>query len=1113
MQVNLALLLLAASLPLSAQIPTVQILGLRQASHGSVTVEFRTSGPSPNMMRARTSPPGGSCTSGIGGNIEYEDNAGGLNNRKYWPYDDGNTSPIIARALFAGLVPNTTYQLCPEVSADGGNSYSSGVGVTYTTQSLPPVHPAPPIAPAPVNTTYPDTTGYVVVSPTCSTLTDETSNALQRQLGTGTVINVPDCDNAAFQFRYPAADNIRFQSADINLAKNTIGSVAYPGGTCGNGANQVPCLREGMGIRFGNFDAYHNTPPSHLFDVGHATNNLIPYVFYVHFPNPSDTSNFQLFYPQPFSECANCLWRLGSRGSTNPTGLMFVEWPRPASLKYIVFRPPTSESKFAPAGTRITPAWDSKMFHFRNGSFFSGFADDGNQTLQLGNIWVVGWHNSYIPDGEISPKPVTYSAGGGHTKAVLVLQQNDGPIVFDRCWIEGPPFPMRVANPISFDGAGVAFVNGRIDKMYAWHPTSTWEGVVPYPGTGITNTTGTKSFTIGPGEAHGGLFNYKQTGTMHVTLGGVPTNQSGPKRGAIYFDSTGSVKVAVPPGMESTTTTDTGTVVTGADYYNGVNNLNSPVLPQENVGGQNRPAVFPIAFFDVLVDGTLNYLTAAAVQESTCDWNGCEGSDTIIAGRGPGPVKFDNNYFNWNGNFINFDDCLNGPTCQHDVGDYTIRRNYFYHDPNTVRSSPNWNGNLQLHRQGVEWKHGSRDWVIGNIFDGQNGCDNQNPTGTAVLAKTPAGNANDLNIEFNTVMHSCGFSGAGTYFFTNHLLADTMSRVRFANNLIYDSNGWKNSSYYGPATFHGSSGWFFQMNGPVEDLQIVHNTFLDHDGLKPAWIALRETAEGVTIDNNLFFYAQNPGASGGIIFDSAFGDNAGHSSYGSCQSLSDKALLDCIWPGYKFRNNVIIPGNNSSNIWGTSCDNGAGGDGCLHRSQMTASSQMSLSATCTAIGGTLTGSVCSGGLPSTVLPYQSGVSAAVAALNFVNPAKASGANFHLKANSPIISGGQVKATDGNDVGADLDALERAQGKVTLTGVTALGTTSATVTFVAPDSQACPLDYSSSDASLVTTFTRVADPGTNVGTRTVTLSNLTSGTTYRYRVNCAVAQPTGQFRTK
>lgn len=1089
--------------------PTVSIRGLHQPSHGSVSVEFTWSGNTPNSLRARTSPPNGTCTSGTGGTLSYQGNQGDLTDRKYWPYDDAATSPIVSRVLFAGLLPNTTYQLCPEVSADNGNTYSAGVGITYTTQSLPAVHPANPIKPQDVNTVYPDTTGYLTVSPTCSNLTTETTNALNRQLGQGTVINMPDCDNVQFQFTRPAADNITFQSADVNVANNTIGNVHYPGGSCGNGSTQVPCLTEGMGIRFGNFDAYNNAWPSHLHDPNHNANGAVPYVFYVHFPKNGDTSNFQLFYPRPYSQCGSCLWSLGSQGSTNATGLMFVEWPRPASFKYIIFRTPTTDANFAPLGTRITPAWDSKMFHFRNFSFSSGYSGDGNQTGQIGNIWVVGMHGSYIPDGEISPKPVTYASNFGHQSRMIALQQSDGPIIFDRCWLEGPAFPMRVSNPVTFDGAGVAFINGRIDKMYAWHPTSTWEGVTPYAQTLSSGPVSSRTISVPPGEAHGGSFNYKQTGTLTVTTTGVPSDGSNHK-GVIYFDVNSRLTIQLPLGMSGTT--NIGTITNASDPYTQVADLSSNLLPQETTGGVSRPSVFPIVFFDVAVDGTFSWLQPASVQDSSCDWNGCEGSDTIIAGRGPGPVKFDNNYFNWNGNFMNFDDCLNPGPCALEIGDYTIRRNYFFHDPSTVRSSPNWNGNLQLHRQGVEWKHGSRDWVIGNIFDGQNGCDNQNPTGTAVLGKTPVGNVNDLNTEFNTVMHSCGFSGAGTYLFTFHMLADTMSRIRFANNLVFDDNGWKNSSYYGPSTYHGSTGWLFQMGGPVEDLQIVHNTFLDHDGIKPAWIALREQAEGVNIDNNLFFYAQNPGAAGGIIFDSAFADPAGHSGFGNCQALTDKALLDCMWPGYTFRNNVIVPGNNSSNIWGTNCNSGGDGDPCFLRGTMSAGAQVSFSTTCAAFGGTVSGGQCVGGLPSTVLNYQQGVAAAVQSLGFANPTKVSGANYRLLSTSPIISGGQYKGTDGKDVGADMDALEKAQGKVTLVGVSAITANSAVVSFVAPDTQSCPVDYSSSDPTVVSSFTRAVDSGAQSGNRSVTMGSLASRTTYYYRVNCATTQPIGMFRT-
>jgi hypothetical protein len=121
-------------------------------------------------------------------------------------------------------------------------------------------------------------------------------------------------------------------------------------------------------------------------------------------------------------------------------------------------------------------------------------------------------------------------------------------------------------------------------------------------------------------------------------------------------------------------------------------------------------------------------------------------------------------------------------------------------------------------------------------------------------------------------------------------------------------------------------------------------------------------------------------------------------------------------------------------------------------------------------------------------------------------------NFHLKSN--YCSGCNNPANDRRDVGADIDALESSQGKTKLNGVPASSVTSsaATVSFVAPDSVGCAVDYSSSDPTLISNFTRISDPG-GARVRNIGLSGLSSQTTYYYRVNCAVEQPTGRFRTK
>ncbi|MGH9652367.1 MAG: hypothetical protein ACRD6B_02760 [Bryobacteraceae bacterium] len=104
-----------------------------------------------------------------------------------------------------------------------------------------------------------------------------------------------------------------------------------------------------------------------------------------------------------------------------------------------------------------------------------------------------------------------------------------------------------------------------------------------------------------------------------------------------------------------------------------------------------------------------------------------------------------------------------------------------------------------------------------------------------------------------------------------------------------------------------------------------------------------------------------------------------------------------------------------------------------------------------------------------------------------------------------------QSTDGKPVGADIDALEAAQGKVTLVGANQIAGSTATINYVAPDSASCSVDYSSTDPTLINSFTRVQDAG-GATVRNVTLTALSPHTVYHYRVDCAVQQPTGQFVT-
>ena len=122
-----------------------------------------------------------------------------------------------------------------------------------------------------------------------------------------------------------------------------------------------------------------------------------------------------------------------------------------------------------------------------------------------------------------------------------------------------------------------------------------------------------------------------------------------------------------------------------------------------------------------------------------------------------------------------------------------------------------------------------------------------------------------------------------------------------------------------------------------------------------------------------------------------------------------------------------------------------------------------------------------------------------------------GGNFRVLRN--YCSGCAQDATDLKDVGADIDALEAAQGAVVLNGVpnSSITSSSAVVVFVAPDSAGCSVDYSATDANVASQFTRVSDAG-GTRTRNINLTGLSSRTVYYYRVNCAVQQPNGEFMT-
>jgi hypothetical protein len=281
-------------------------------------------------------------------------------------------------------------------------------------------------------------------------------------------------------------------------------------------------------------------------------------------------------------------------------------------------------------------------------------------------------------------------------------------------------------------------------------------------------------------------------------------------------------------------------------------------------------------------------------------------------------------------------------------------------------------------------------------------------------------------------------------------------RLWFHNNLGWDIQEMYWSKIGG---FNSGNGWVLEALG-YEDARVEHNTVFRNTGRAPSIAYLFDNrVEGVKITDNIFFLSNgDPGIrqEGGSF----------HSGPNVCGTRPPgKAFIDCQLPGHVFANNLLLADRGRGDVQ----DLWPGNDNVVpsNPSNLNAVGWMSLS---------------------------------------------SKPNFRLRPDAGVRAMTKGRGRDPKDLGADIDALEAAQGKVTLNEPSAITADGADINFVAPDAQGCPVDYSSKDGNLIDDFKRVPDSGKE-RTRTVHLSGLVSATAYHYRVNCMVEQPTGEFRTK
>jgi hypothetical protein len=775
----------------------------------------------------------------------------------------------------SGLAPATPYHVCAQASTDGTN-WSPCVDTTFTTASLPAVHPAPPIVPTWTPPDTPPTTGYnvVTVASDCSDLQTAINTAVAGQAATGTVINVPAQTICPGPYQFPndpQAVMIPTDSSGIDLSSGTFTPSVVPSGvTLSNGqavqfSGANGCLpgsktQGSIGNAFNpNTGCYNNGPinPGNIYYIVNLTSN--PQSFQVA-STPGGTPLVPLDY-----------------GTGGP--VLMGMWP-PSNSNWIVIRTATPDSLFCPHGVRCRgSSWASLMpkLQLPGGvnNYSAGFKTGG----LTHHIWLIGWE--FTPthvelSGTIDPAPTSgffWSVGGWGSSFITI----------DRSYIHGLGFPDRLFRPFTeFSGGYMAIVNSDLEKFDYWRPNIDLTGA----GTrGLTASSQGQVLTLTGGTYFMGLTTCTVGSPITWTITGGVSDVAG----KLYLDLNCNPTLMVPTGI-SATCAGPNCIVTMES---------NPDYPRDSNGGVASGILYDIPFNAGALGPPLAN-TSNSIYSS-------EGTGGLIAGFGPGPYVFANLNIEGEGLLFHMDDS----SSTSDATGITFQRTTWVLDQSKRPNGPNTDHLVYSQRNGPEMKHGHQILFDGNTFTGfwaeisGLGCAivplsayNQGNSGTPVN-----GGITDVTITNNTLTNSsCLVEYGGGVF--NNAAKPPAQRIRIANNLINSSNGW--TQFSDNSRPDGTAIAFVPVGG-IEDQVIDHNTVYDVRGPDNSWLHLiNSPMEGAQISNNiLWFNGDYP--SNGIDGEGWYGITVP-----SCGFFA-KQMMDCVFtqgpgnPSYAFANNLIVP--------------------------------------------------------------------------------------------------------------------------------------------------------------------------------------------------------------
>ena len=499
-------------------------------------------------------------------------------------------------------------------------------------------------------------------------------------------------------------------------------------------------------------------------------------------------------------------------------------------------------------------------------------------------------------------------------------------------------------------------------------------------------------------------------------------------------------------------TADSGHLHTFAQYATSNGSCNyTDAWPKDFVGNTAAAQVACIT----VQDGQITKIENAEAYDNPYNTEGCQ---CMVGGVGPGPYAFINNYVEASGNVWHHDDSGGFWATR---GDYYYVRNRFHAPLSEMFSGPESDGLRYGQRQLMEWKAGHRILLQGNIFDGA--WVENTPFGEFIDFSSVSGDGiRDVDLKDNTFQH-----GASVLFSPSSITGGAPKpappvRFRFENNLVWDIVGSKYCTHgQSFCTQEGGYGVVLAGSQGAEDWIVDHNSIVGNVGTAPSLLWLSETrVEGFQGTNNILYLSP--------VFGEGISAEVNGPKNRNCKLLYGEAAADCALEDYVFEHNILTgdrPRGDIRSWWPKSTN------------------------------------------------YVPPVPSDLSKIGKVVRDPYSGFDEY-RVNPAFCADCGTSADEWKHAGVNQAELDVAQGKVQAVEVpeNALTATSAEVVFIAPDKQTCPVDYSKSDPTAIASFTRAEDTG-NTRQRKVALSGLSPGSVYHYRINCAVEQPTGSFKTR